>query len=304
MELRTLRTFVAAAERGNFTRAAERLELTQAAVSQQIAALETELDTKLFERQGRGVRLAGSGERLYEYARRILDLVDEATREVGGGQRSLTGNLRIATSTVPAEWLVPELLSEFRVLWPQVHESLTVSDSTQAADAVESGAADLGFVGALPRSSSLHASPVAEDELVLVVGADHPLAAKGTTTLKQLRNEPLIVREAGSASRRCVESALEEHQHSADEFTIAMESNSNDAIRAAVKRGVGVAFLSRLTSRDDPGLVAVRIRGFHARRQLYVVSDPARLPETAARQFLDFVQAWRTRRRGTATRTR
>ena len=295
MELRNLRTFVAAAERGSFTRAAERLDLTQAAVSQQIAALEAELDTKLFDRKGRGVKLAGSGQQLHEYARQILDLVDKATREVGAGERPLTGNLRIATSTVPAEWLVPELLSGFRELCPHVRESLTVSDSTQAADAVVSGAADIGFVGAQPRSSSLQASPVTDDELQLVVAIGHPLAAKGTTTLKQLRNESLIVREAGSASRRCVELALEEQRHSAAEFTIALESNSNDAIRAAVKRGVGVAFLSSAIAGDDRGLAVVKVRGFQPRRQLYVISNPAR-PAEPVRQFLDFVEAWRSRR--------
>jgi DNA-binding transcriptional LysR family regulator len=295
MELRNLRTIIAAAERGSFTRAAERMELTQAAVSQQIGAVETELDTRLFDRQGRGVQLTESGHRLCEYARQILDLVDEATREVGGGQQPLTGNLRIATSSVPAEWLVPELLSEFRVLWPHIHETMAVSDSSQAEDAVESGAADIGFVGALPRSSALRASPVVEDELVLVVAVDHPMAAKGITTLKQLRNESLIVREAGSASRRCVELALEDQGHFAAEFTIALESNSNDAIRAAVKRGVGVAFFSRAAIRDDRGLASVKVRGFHPRRQLYVISDPDRITETPARKFLAFVEEWRSR---------
>ncbi|MFQ5732584.1 MAG: selenium metabolism-associated LysR family transcriptional regulator [Planctomycetaceae bacterium] len=293
MELRHLKSFAAAAERLSFTRAAEVLELTQAAVSQQIAALEKELGTELFERRGRGVSLTAAGRRLYEYARQILDLIEEASRRVGEGEGRVSGDLRVATSSVPAEWLVPELLAAFRGRYPEVHESLAVSDSSVATAAVEAGEADVGFVGEFPRSSKLEAKAVAEDELVLVVAADHPFAAKGAMTLKQLRREALIVREPGSGSRRCLERALEEHGLPPAELDIAMEVNSNDAIRAAVERGVGVAFLSQRDKRHEVGLVCLKIRGFRPRRQLYVIHDPGRALPTPARRFLAFVEEWR-----------
>ena len=293
MELRHLQAFASAAERESFTRAAEMLNVTQAAISQQVALLEKELGVELFQREGRGVRLSVQGQQLYGYARQILDLVEEALRQVGRVEYPLSGDLRIATSTAPAEWLLPELLAVYRVRWPHVRESLKVSDSRQAAAVIEAGEADLGFVGELPRSSLLEARPVAEDELVLFVGADHPLAAKGSTTLKQLRREPLIVRESGSASRGCVERSLDEHGLSPAEFTIAMEVNSNDAIRAAVQRGVGVAFLSRRASCRQSGLALVKIRGFHPRRQLYVIRNTRRKLPKPARHFLDFIEEWR-----------
>ncbi|MDH3719019.1 MAG: selenium metabolism-associated LysR family transcriptional regulator [Planctomycetota bacterium] len=294
MELRHLKTFAAAAERGSFTRAAEALELTQAAVSQQVAALEKGLSAQLFQRQGRGVQLTEPGRKLYAYARQILDLVDEASRQVGETEEELCGVLRIATSTVPSEWLLPELLAEFRNRWPQVRESLVVSDSRLATAAVEAGEADVGFVGELPRSSTLHAQAVAEDELVLVVGAEHPLAGKGTTTLKQLCREALIVREPGSGSRRCVERALEEHGISPADLNIAMEVNSNDAIRAAVEQGVGVAFFSQRAIRKEGNIATIKVRGFRPRRQLYLIRNPDRNPTPPARQFLAFVKEWRS----------
>ena len=299
MELRQLRTFAAAAERESFTRAAVALDLTQAAVSQQVATLEKELAAELFERVGRGVRLTEPGRRFYDYVRKILDLVDEASLQVGDAKQPVSGDLHIATSTVPSEWLLPELLSVFRARWPQIRESLAVSDSSMAAAAVEAGEADVGFVGELPRSSKLEARAVAEDELVLVVAADHPLAQKGATTLKQLCREAQIVREPGSGSRRCIERALEEHGISPSELTIAMEVNSNDAIRAAVERGVGVAFLSQQTKRHSIGVVPVKVRGFRPRRQLYIITDPRHIPSAPARLFLAFVEEWRIGR-GTA----
>lgn len=296
MELRHLQTFAAAAQRSSFTRAAEALELTQAAVSQHVAALERELGARLFERHGRGVQLTEQGQRLHVYAQQILDLVEAASREVGVEARCLAGEVRIAASTAPAEWLLPELLAEFRTRWPQVRESLFVSDSSMATAAVESGEADVGFVGELPRSSALEAQPVAEDHLVLVVSADHPWTEKGTTTLKQLYREPMIVREPGSGSRRCFEGALQEHALSPGELTIAMEVNSNDAIRAAIQRGVGVAFLSERAFVPDVGLACVKVRGFHPHRQLYVIRDPKRISTAPARQFLAFVEEWRLKK--------
>lgn len=297
MELRQLQSFVAAAERESFTRAAEFLELTQAAVSQHLGSLEKELDAKLFERQGRGVSLTDAGRRMYGYARQILDLVEEASLQVGEVRQHLSGILRIATSSVPSEWLLPELLAEFRARWPHVRESLAVSDSSVAAAAVETGEADVGFVGELPHSSALEARAVAEDELVLVVAADHPLAEKGTTTLKQLCRESMIVREPGSGSRRCVELALQEHGFSVTDLNIAMEVNSNDAIRAAIVQGVGVAFLSQRANRHQADLASVKVRGFHPRRELYVISDPRRIPLAPAQQFLSFVEQRRSGRR-------
>jgi DNA-binding transcriptional LysR family regulator len=288
--------FAAAAEWESFTRAAEVLEVTQAAVSQQVAALERELGVELFDRGGRGVRLTVQGRRLHGYARQILDLVEEALHKVGEAEQQLSGDLRIATSTVPSEWLLPELLAQFRVRWPHVRESLIVSDSRQATAAVEAGQVDVGFVGELPRSSQLEARAVAEDELVLFVAKDHSLAANGFTTLKQLRREPLIVREPGSASRGCVERALHEHGLSPAELTIAMEVNSNDAIRAAVERGVGVAFLSGRSNFHQTGMAPIKVRGFHPQRQLYVIRDLGRIPPTPARHFLAFVEQWRAGR--------
>jgi len=288
-----LKTFAAAAERESFTRAAEMLNLTQAAVSQQIAALEKELGTQLFERRGRGVCLTAAGRQLYDYARQIIDLVAEASSQVGETEQHVSGHLRIATSSVPAQWLVPELLAAFRINFPEVRESLTVSDSSVAAAAVEAGEADVGFVGELPDSSTLEATAVVDDELVLVVGTDHPLAGKGTTTLKRLRGEAFIVREPGSGSRRCFERTLQEHGLSLDELEIALEINSNDAIRAAVERGVGVAFLSQRDKRHEIGLASVKVRGFHARRQLYLIRNPRRVLATPVRQFLQFVEEWR-----------
>ncbi len=298
LEFRHLQTFSKAAELQSFTKAARELDLTQAAVSQHVAALEKQLGVALFDRVGRTVVLSAAGHKFYGHACRILDLVEQACLDVGNTETKIAGRLRVASSTVPAETLLPELLAGFRQLHADVQESVTVSDSRAAAQAVENGDADLGMVGELPQATSLQARPIGRDKLVLVVSPDHPLADVKKVSLKRLRAESLIVRVAGSASRHCVDQALQAAGVSPNELTIVMESNSNDAIRAAVECGVGAAFLSRSAIANDLDagrLVELSVSGVRPERQLYLITDPARLPNAAVRAFLDFVDEWATR---------
>lgn len=295
MELRHLHTFVIAAELQSFTRAADVLGVTQAAVSQHVAALEKELRVSLFKRTSRAVVATEAGRTLYDYARKIVDLANEAHDTITGARDIVCGTLKIAASTVPSEWLLPELLVEFLRLYPHVQEFVSVSDSASAIRAVESGEAELGIVGELPRAARLCAKAIASDELTLVVPPHHAFASSKKVTLDEFRREPLIVRGPDSGSRRCVEQALSQAGLSPNELIITMEVNSNEAIRAAVERGVAIAFLStRAVSRDiqDGRLVPVEIEGVKAERSLYLVTDPQRMPTRVVRDFLDFLNEW------------
>lgn len=300
--MRHLHTFLLATELGSFTRAAAALGVTQAAVSQQVAALEKELSTLLFQRTGRAVTPTEAGRQLYDYARRIVDLATEARNAITGTQTVVDGVSKVAASTVPSEWLLPDLLVPFQRLYPQVQTLVRVSESASAIRAVELSEADVGVVGELPRATSLQVQAIARDELSLVIAPHHALVAARTMTLEELCREPLIVREANSGSRRCVEEALSRADVSPDQLNTCLEVNSNKAIRALVERGVAVAFLStRAISRDieDRRLVPIKMEGVVAQRCLYAIADPQRLPTLAARAFLEFLGAWQTREGGT-----
>lgn len=296
MEMRHLQTFVIAAESQSFTRAAEILRLTQAAVSQHVAALEKELRTVLFDRGPRSVVLTDTGRRVYDQARTILGLVDEIHHTAGRQSSVVTGTIKIACSTVPSEWLLPELLVRFRKHYPDILESVSVSDSASAIAAVESGAAEVGLVGELPRAANLCAKSIAQDELKLVVSPDHELARTKCATPDDLRGQPMIVRESGSGSRRCVEQALSKAGLATTDLRFSMEVNSNDAIRAAVERGVGISFLStRAIEREiqDERLIPVDVEGVQAVRDLYLITDSQRPATRVVRAFLDFLDDWR-----------
>jgi DNA-binding transcriptional LysR family regulator len=296
MEIRHLQTFVIAAETQSFTRTAELVGLTQSAVSQHVGLLEKELGRALFDRGAKSVSLTEFGLSVHHHARKILEIVDEIKQDADQKSTEVVGLVTIASSTVPSEWLLPEILLIIRAAHPGIQESVKVSDSERAIEAVESGEVDFALVGELPRATNLCAKRVAEDELVLVVAPKHTLADEKTIEPKQLLEHPLIFRESGSGSRRCVENALSSAGVPISELTIPIEVNSNDAIRAAVERGVGISFLSQRALKreiDDQRLIQVHIDGVNIIRSLYLVTDPQRLPNPIVRAVLDLIDEYR-----------
>jgi DNA-binding transcriptional LysR family regulator len=292
MEVKHLRTFVAAASENSFTRAAESLNITQAAVSQHVAALEQELATPLFDRTGRTVSLTEAGHRMNDYAQRIIALVEEAHEAVAGIETHIEGRIRIAASTIPAEHLLPRMLAEFREQFPDVREAVHITDSRLATKAVLAGDADIGLVGEEPKSSRVVVVPVATDELILVVSTNHEHVGKRYITPQSLLKQKLIMREPGSGSRQCVEESLREQRISLDQLNVVMEVNSNDAIRAAVREDIGIAFLSSLSAASDlesGELQRVDVRGVQPTRKLFLIHKPEGLYCPATRAFVDFV---------------
>ena len=249
-ELPHLGTFARAAELGSFTAAAAELGVSQAAVSQRIAMLERQLRVSLFERRAGKVYLTEVGKRLYEYARRILRLHDEAREALSGLRQPVSGDLPLAASSVPGECLLPALLSAFREKFPLVHVRATVGDSRSALKEVEKGEAMLAFLGEKTNAPHLECRLLATDSLVLVVPPGHRWAGR-RIPLEDLAQEPLILRESGSGSRSAVVASLARSGVAFHELNVALELGSNATIKDSVRRGLGIAFLSRMTVQKE-----------------------------------------------------
>src|SRR5262249_2841794 len=293
-ELPHLSTFVRAAEQGSFTAAAADLGITQAAVSQRIAALEGEVRTSLFDRRAGRIALTEAGERLYEVARKILALHEEARKGLGGVPPNVAGDLPIAASSVPGECYLSALLSSFRERFPEVHVRASVSDSDSVMKDVAKGEATLGLVGKKAEKPSLESRPIGTDVLVLVVPPGHALAARKSISLNVLAREPLIIRERGSGTRCALRKSLERVGSSLDEMNVTLEMGSNAAIKDAVKRGLGVSFVSRSTVERElcsAELKAISVRGLVLTRTLYAVHHRRRPLSPAASAFLLFLEA-------------
>jgi DNA-binding transcriptional LysR family regulator len=295
-----LETFARAAELGSFTAAGKATGLSQGAVSLRVQALEADLGVPLFRRQGGRVVLTDAGRQLYGYAQRILELHREARQELTGRAAPVTGDLSLAASSVPGEHLLPALLDAFRRQRPHVRVSVTVTDTAGVLRQVEAGQAHLGLVGGKGDSPHLEYRCFACDTLVLVVPAGHRWARRRRVSLEQLFGEPLILREPGSGSRWCLEQALARAGKSAADLRVVLELGSNEAIKEAVRRGMGLAVLSaravaKAAKRGGP-LRALQVEGLPLEREMFVVWDRRRVLPIPARLFLDLLEPCPKRR--------
>jgi DNA-binding transcriptional LysR family regulator len=293
LQLPFLETFAKAAELSSFTGAARALRVSQASISQRVQALEKTLSTPLFKRQGGRVLLTEAGQKLYDYAQRILDLYREARREVSGREAPAGGELSLAASSIPGEHLLPALLSAFGQKHPHIRVRATISDSMGVMAQVERGEVSLGLVGRKADKPHLEFRHLASDRMVLVVPPDHALGKREKVSVKQLPRYPLVLREVGSGLRHCFEKSLDKAGLSLADLRVALELGSNEAIKEAVLRGAGVAILSTYAVQKElraGQLHAVEVSDLHCDRDMFIVQDRRRVLSLPARLFLLFLE--------------
>ncbi|HJU53384.1 MAG TPA: LysR family transcriptional regulator [Pyrinomonadaceae bacterium] len=289
MELWQLRTFRVVAETLNFTRAAERLNLTQSAVSHQIKALETELGEPLFIRAKRGVKLSEAGKVALSYVERILDDAQALTERVSGREHAPVGRVRAAAATQAFVHLFAPLFESFMRAHPGVELSFRTTVSTdQTLTDIQNGAADVGFASMPVYSPTLQVTELFEDELVLVVGRSHKLAAKAEATVEEVRSERLILFERGASIRRATDNFFKRMDIRPE---LALESNDTYFIKLMVEHGLGISLLPAWAVRDEllaNRLAQLRIEGHRLRRSVAMVSLGSFQP-SPTRAFLSYI---------------
>lgn len=244
--LEQLRIFVAVAEREHMTRAAESLGLVQSAVSAAVAALEARYGTPLFHRIGRRIQLTEAGKLFLVEAKAVMaraEAAEQRLAEFAGGPR---GKLAVHASQTIASYWLPRHLMAFRRLHPEVDVRLAIGNTAQVADAVQSGAADLGFVEGEIDAPQLENQRLAGDKLVIVVGMSHPWIAQRKVSLADFAAADWVLREEGSGTRSEFEAELRRLGLDPAKLKVAMELPSNEAVRSAVVAGGGVTAISEL----------------------------------------------------------
>jgi DNA-binding transcriptional LysR family regulator len=246
MTFEQLRIFVAVAEREHMTQAGEALGLAQSAVSAAVAALEAEHGVPLFHRVGRRIELTEGGRLLLSEARAVLIRTEAAHRALIEFGELKRGRLSVhASQTIAGYWL-PAHLVRFRERYPDVEMSVAVGNTAQVADAVNIGAADLGFVEGRVTEPALVDETIPGDRLVIVVGTGHPWAKRRRIDAEDLLEGQWVVRERGSGTRSEFEAALRTIGIRPKGLKIALELPSNEAIRSAVVANAGVTAISEL----------------------------------------------------------
>ncbi|MGH7308975.1 MAG: selenium metabolism-associated LysR family transcriptional regulator [Candidatus Rokuibacteriota bacterium] len=294
MDLHRLEVFVKVAELGSFSRAAEALFLTQPTVSEHVRALEEGLGVQLLDRLGRGATPTPAGQLLLGYAQRILVLMREARQAVDRFQGRLLGELVVGGSTIPGEYILPPLIGQFKAKYPDISISLRVGSSQQITEWVEAGRVEIGVVGARPSSRVLVARELMADQIVIVVPPEHAWARRRSVRLADIRTEPLVLRERGSGTRQALERALAEAGSDLSGFRVAGEMGSTQAVKQAVRAGIGVTLVSSLAVEDECRaglLVRVRVEDLDLRRSFHVVTHRDRSRSPLAQAFLEFVES-------------
>ncbi|HEX8144140.1 MAG TPA: LysR family transcriptional regulator [Pyrinomonadaceae bacterium] len=289
MELWQLRTFRIVAETLNFTRAAERLNLTQSAVSHQVKALEKELGEPLFIRTKRGVKLSQAGKAALEHAERILDEAQAMRERVSGREHSPSGRVRAAAATQAFVHLFASLFESFMRAHTGVELSFRTTVSTdQTVTDILNGAADVGFASMPVYSPTLHVTELFEDELVLVVGKKHHLASGHSVSVEEVERERLILFERGASIRRTTDAFFKRVNI---QPTLAMESNDTYFIKLMVEHGLGVSLLPAWAVRDEvraDRLTRLQIEGHRLQRMVAMVSL-GRFQASPTRAFLSYI---------------
>ena len=286
--LRQLRVFESAARPLSLTRAAEELHLTPPAVSIQIRLLEGHAEAPLFERAGRGLRLTQAGEEVLARTREILAHIRDAEEAIAGLESLERGLLSVAVINA-GDYFFPWLVAGFRDSHPGIRVRISVGNRDELLERLSAHEVDLAVMSHPPTDPVFAAVPFAPHPHVIVASPTHPLVAKRSVAIERIAIEPLITREAGSATRLAMEQAFAE---SGVVPRIEMEIASNETIKQAVAAGFGVGFLSAHAVQQEIALgrlSVIAVKGFPVMRQWYVVHRRDRRLPPITGAFRSFV---------------
>jgi DNA-binding transcriptional LysR family regulator len=285
MDFDQLVTFVAVAELGNFSRAAEKVLRTQPAISAQIRKLEEENNARLFDRTKKSVTLTPAGERFLEYARQLINLRSEALQVVADSGTDVRGILSIGANETTFLYVLPELLSQYHAQHPEVRISVYRNFSHKVLQKVEDNVAELGVVTMPVRSSSLVVVPIFRDPLVWIASGKSPLARRKDLTLKELAQADLILHKMGSL-RRIMEKQLRPFR---PQLKVTMELTSAEMVKKFVAAGLGVSMISEAFVQQevrDGRITILRPPAETMYRELGLVYRDSRSLSRAANTFL------------------
>lgn len=288
MNLRQLELFVAIAETGSFSAGAEKVSLTQSTVSQHVAALEAETGCDLFDRMARGVTLTPGGRLFMKHARRVLAERDALLQAMTGFHGLEDAEVTIGASNIPANYLVPQLLSQMRVEYPGISLRMIASDTRDVLDRLEHAEIELAVVGSRLARKTVEFQPLLNDPMALVVGTGHRWAGQERISVAELLAEPMVTRENGSGSGRSLDSALRQIGHDPEELTVAACLGSNEAVLQAVVNGFGCAFVSALSVKQSlvrKELHVLNVEGLIVERKIWLARLHARTASPAAQAF-------------------
>lgn len=246
-----LAVFKAVADKRSFSQAAKSLHISQPAISLQIQSLEESLGARLFDRNNKRVVLTQAGKTFYKFATQIIELYDQAQKEIAELTGLVKGKIKIGASLTIGEYVLPKIAGHFVKDHPEVNITINIANTEEITKHLLANTLDIGLVEGPIKHSDLILEKFMDDELVVVVPFDHPWAKKDFISMDSLLSQPFVLREAGSGTRQIMEEKLMECGVDIEDLQIAMELGSTQAIKEAVGVGLGISIISKWAIKKD-----------------------------------------------------
>lgn len=293
MDFKQLESFISIAKYKSFSKAAKELFLTQPTITNHIQNLEKELGTILINRSNRTISLTKAGDILYDYALDMINTKKKTMFTLGEYKGKIEGLIEIASSTIPEEFIVPEIIKSFSKEFPHVKYTLKHFDSSDVIDEILNQKANFGFVGARISNSQIEYVNIADDELILIAPCDIEIKNDdGVIDIKDIKNIPLIMRETGSGTRDLFMKELEKNKLALDNFNVIAHIENTESIKQMVRKGMGVSIISRAAVKDEEafGLLKIyKIKSLKLKRNFYFAYPKKRTLAPLEEKFKEHV---------------
>jgi DNA-binding transcriptional LysR family regulator len=295
MDLWQLRIFCNVVELKSFSKAAEKINLSQPTVSSHVKALERHFGCRLVDRCPKEVLATAAGKLLYRYAVRLLKLSQSAETALAEFKGQIKGSLTIGGSTIPGGYLLPGAVGSFLTHYPDVRLTLLVGDTEKIVNQTVSGRVEISLVGARMANREIVQSILTGDEMRLVVPRGHRWFHRRLIKVSELCREPFVAREAGSGTRQSIDQRLQSAGKSLASLNVVAEMGSTEAVRQAIKTGVGVSILSTAAVAEELSndtMAALRVQGLSLKRNFYLTLRKRRSLSPIGRTLIAFLKAY------------
>jgi len=289
MDLWQLNIFCKVIELKSFSKAGKMAYLSQPTVSSHIRDLESHFGCRLIDRMSKEAVPTKAGQLVYAYAKKLIALRDEMEVALSEFHGIIKGNLIIGGSTIPGEYILPQIVGSFTKIYPEIIISLIIGDTEKIINDTISGTLELGIVGAEKKDKRIHQEILIDDEMRLIIPSDHIWGKKKSIGIKMLVEEPFIVRERGSGTLKSIEQNLNKIGYDLSDLKIAAQMGSTEAVRQGIKSRAGVSILSTIAVEGDlkdGSLKALAIEGLNLKRSFYLTTSRQRTISPVCSAFI------------------
>ena len=293
MKIEKIEIFIALIDLESYSLTAEKFEISQPAVSMQIKSLEKYFETELFYKEKSQIILTPAGKIVYQEGKKIVKRWGYLKQRVESKKNMRTKTLKIASSTIPSVYLLPDIISKINLNIDSLKTEVSVGDSRSMINLLENSEVDLIIVGYKPQNNKFNSIELCSDNLSLIVPLNHSLIEQEKVFLADLQNQNLLMREEGSGTKKAVISAFKEAGLKPDDFNVISQLGSTEAIISAVESGLGIAFVSKIAAKKAAicrRVAEIKVADVNYERKFYLAYNKNRHDDFLIDNFIETAQ--------------